>query len=114
MKNEKRSHFRQLIGAALRVRVREVNLDWLMAYSQTLKESVFFCDDDDTRNCLISAGAAPCCVYTLPELRSLLVRHREAPLSVDELLRFHSAKRLFNGTIDNAPPVTHCRTRIRS
>jgi hypothetical protein len=74
-----------------------LKLNWLMAYSQTLKETIFFCDDDDTRNVLIEAGAAPCCVYTLAELRSLLVRHREAPLSVDELLRFHQAKRLFNG-----------------
>jgi hypothetical protein len=73
--------------------------DWLMAYSKTLKETIFFCDDDDTRNCLISAGAAPCCVYTLPELRSLLVRHREAPLTVAELLRIHHARRLFNGRI---------------
>jgi hypothetical protein len=37
--------------------------------------------------------------HTLAELRSLLVRRREASLSVDELLRFHSAKRLFNGRI---------------
>jgi hypothetical protein len=51
----------------------------------------------DTRNCLVEAGAAPCCVYTLPELRTLLKHHREAPLSVDELLRLHSARRLFGG-----------------
>ena len=78
-----------------------LKLDWLMAYSKTLKETIFFCDDDDddTRNSLIEAGAAPCCVYTLPELRRLLERHREAPLSVAELLRFHQAKRWFNGRI---------------
>jgi len=74
-------------------------LSWpfVMVYSKALGETIFFCDDDDTKNCLIEAGAAPCCVYTLAELRSLLLRHREAPLSVDELLRFHSAKRMFKG-----------------
>jgi hypothetical protein len=45
-----------------------------------------FCDDDDTRNCLFEAGAAPCCVYTLSELRILLEHHRRTPLSVHELL----------------------------
>lgn len=71
-----------------------LKLHWLMAYSRTLKETIFFCEDDDTRNCLIEVGAPPCCVYTLAELRTLLERHREAPLSVDELLRFHHARRV--------------------
>jgi hypothetical protein len=30
--------------------------------------------------------AAPCCVYTLSELRILLEHHRRTPLSVHELL----------------------------
>jgi hypothetical protein len=76
-----------------------LKLSWVMAYSQTLKETIFFCDDDDTRNCLIEAGAAPCRVYTRSELRTLLNHHREAPLSVGELLRIHHAKRTFGGTI---------------
>ena len=76
-----------------------LQLDWLMAYSQTLKETIFFCDDDDTRHCLISAGVPPCCVYTRSELLALLKHYRQTPLSVLELLRLHRARRLFNGTI---------------
>jgi hypothetical protein len=76
-----------------------LQLPFVMARSGTLKETIFFCRDDDTRNCLIEAGAPPCCVYRLAELRTLLECHREAPLSVDELLRIHRARRLFNGTI---------------
>jgi hypothetical protein len=48
---------------------------------------------------MIEADAAPCCVYTFAELRSLLERHRQAPLSVAELLRIHQAKRTFDGNI---------------
>ena len=76
-----------------------LGLNWFMAYSQTLKDTIFFCDDEDTRNVLVEAGAAQCCVYTRSELRVLLEHHREAPLSVSELLRIHSARRLFNGRI---------------
>jgi hypothetical protein len=76
-----------------------LQLPFVMAYSQTLKETIFFCQDEDTRNCLIEAGAAPCCVYTRNELHSLLERHRRTPLSVDELLRIHRAKRMFSGRI---------------
>jgi hypothetical protein len=43
--------------------------------------------------------AQRCCVYALSELRSLIEHHRQTPLSVDELLRIHHARRLFNGRI---------------
>src|SRR5512132_76408 len=76
-----------------------LRLNWLITYSQTLKETIFFCDDEDTRNVLVEAGAAQCCVYTRSELRVLLEHHREAPLSVSELLQIHSARRLFNARI---------------
>ena len=34
------------------------------------------------RKRVVEAGAVPCCVYTLAELRILLNHHRERPLSV--------------------------------
>ncbi len=49
------------------------------------------------RKRVVEAGAVPCCVYTLAELRILLNHHRERPLSVfgwlqvtgfDSLIRF--------------------------
>jgi hypothetical protein len=76
-----------------------LQLPFVMVYSQTLNETIFFCQDEDTRNCLVEAGADPCCVYTRNELLALLKRHRQTPLSVDELLRIHHAKRMFNGTV---------------
>jgi hypothetical protein len=61
--------------------------------------TIFICDDDDTSNCLIEAGAPRHSVYTRPELLVLLEHHRQTPLSVLELLRIHHAKRMFNGRI---------------
>jgi hypothetical protein len=93
------AEFSQALKAHKPALLALLRLPFVMAYSQTLKETIFFCADEDTRNVLIEAGAAPCCVYTRSELRTLLNHHREAPLSVDELLRVHSTKRLFNGRI---------------
>ena len=76
-----------------------LRLGWLMVYFQTLNETIFFCADEDTRNVLIEAGAAPCCVYTRSELLALLKHHRQTPLNVLELLRLHHSRRMFNGTI---------------
>ena len=57
-------------------------LQWpfIMVYSQTLKETIFFCDDDDTRACLIEAGADSFSIYTRAELRLLCEANRVAPL----------------------------------
>ncbi|MBA2270821.1 MAG: hypothetical protein H0W20_09515 [Chthoniobacterales bacterium] len=71
--------------------------------SDALNETVFFAADDQVRAELLSAGADESCIYTRDELRELVKQHRRAPLTVDELLRLHRAKRTFNGRIAHTP-----------
>jgi hypothetical protein len=78
-----RSHKPQLLAL--------LRLPFVMVHSQTLNETIFFCEDEDTKASLIEAGAAPCCAYTRNELLALLKRHRQTPLSVDELLRIFNS-----------------------
>ena len=70
-----------------------------IVYSKTLEQTIFFAEDEDTKAALIEAGADSFAIYTKAELRVLVAQNRIAPLSADELLRFHSARRLFNGRI---------------
>jgi hypothetical protein len=93
------SDFREILRAYKPQLLALLRLPFVMVYSETLEETIFFCQDEDTKAALIEAGAARCCVYTRSELLALLEHHRQTPLSLDELLRFHHARRLFNGTI---------------
>jgi hypothetical protein len=76
-------------------------LSWpfCMAYSKTLGETIFFCEDEATKAALIEAGADCFSIYTKDELRVLVANNRVAPLSPDELRKVHEIKRTFNGTI---------------
>ena len=76
-----------------------LRLPFVMVFSETLGETIFFCEDDDTRNCLIEAGAEEWSIYTRDELRILCEQNRVAPLSPDELRKVHEIKRTFNGRI---------------
>jgi hypothetical protein len=76
-----------------------LELPFCMVYSDALQETIFFCQDEDTKAALVEAGAQPQSVYTRDELRSLLAHHRPTPLSVDELLQIHRARRMFSGRI---------------
>jgi hypothetical protein len=68
-------------------------------YSQTLGETVFFCEDDPTRAALVEAGAEPWSIYTKNELRVLVAQNRVAPLTAAELRKVHEIKRAFDGRI---------------
>ncbi len=76
-----------------------LRLPFVMVYSKTLEETVFFCEDDHTRGALVEAGADEWNIYTRAELRILCEQNRVAPLSADELLKVHEIKRTFHGRI---------------
>ena len=54
-------------------------LSWpfVMVYSKTLEETIFLCEDEDTRAALVEAGADPWSIYTRAELQ-VLVEHNRA------------------------------------
>jgi hypothetical protein len=76
-----------------------LRLPFVMVYSQTLEETIFFCADDDTRTALIEAGADEFSIYTRDELRVLVAQNRVAPFSPDELRKVHEIKRTLNARI---------------
>ena len=76
-------------------------LQWpfVMVHSRALEETIFFCEDEDTRVALVEAGAEPSCIYTREELCLLVEQHRREPITAAELLSIHAAKRGFNASI---------------
>ena len=78
-----------------------LRLPFVMVYSETLDETVFFCQDEATRGALIEAGAAEWSIYTKDELRTLCEQNRVAPLSIAELRKVHEIKRTFSGRISS-------------
>jgi hypothetical protein len=76
-----------------------LRLSFCMAYSKTLEETIFLCEDDDTREALIEAGAESGSIYTLAELQVLVAHHRAKPFLPDELCKLHEIKRTFNRRI---------------
>ena len=78
-----------------------VMLQWpfVMVRSKALGETVFFCEDEQTKAWLEEAGADSFSIYTKDELRVLVAQNRVAPFSADELRKVHEIKRTFRGTI---------------
>jgi len=72
---------------------------FVMAYSKTLGETIFFAEDEDTKAALIEAGADSWSIYTRAELEVLVAHNRAKPFIPDELLRLHAGKRTFNARI---------------
>ena len=70
-----------------------------MVHSRALEETIFFCEDEDTKATLIEAGAEDWSIYTKDELRTLSEQNRVAPLSPAELRKAHEIKRTFSGRI---------------
>jgi len=67
--------------------------------SVVLNDIVYFAANEKTKSALVAAGAEPGCIYTRDELRGLVELNRREPLTADELLRIHKAKKIFNGRI---------------
>jgi hypothetical protein len=74
-----------------------LGLPFVMAYSKTLEETIFFCADEATKTALVAAGASEWSIYTKDELRTLSEQNRVAPLSSAELRKVHEIKRTFSG-----------------
>jgi hypothetical protein len=70
-------------------------LPFVMVFSEALGETVFFCEDEDTKTSLVEAGASQWNIYTKRELRQLIAQNRIAPISADELRKLHEIKRTF-------------------
>ena len=76
--------------------LRTKGVTWIDVYSETLEETIFFCEDEAAKTALVEAGADPWSIYTKDELRVLVAQNRVKPFLPDELLRLHAAKRTFN------------------
>jgi hypothetical protein len=76
-----------------------LELPFVMVYSEALEETIFFCQDEDTKAALVEAGAEEWSIYTKDELRILCEANRVAPLSPEELREVFEIKRNFNGRI---------------
>ena len=76
-----------------------LRLPFCIVDSEVLKETIFFCDNDETKAALVEAGAEPFSVYTRAELQILVAQNRVAPLSIAELRKLHEIKLGLNGTL---------------
>jgi hypothetical protein len=70
-----------------------------MVFSEALGETIFFCQDEATKEALVEAGAEPWSIYTKDELRILVAQNRIAPFSDAELRKVHQIKRTFGARI---------------
>jgi hypothetical protein len=76
-----------------------LQLPFCMVFSESLGETVFFCEDEDTQAALVEAGADEWSIYTRAELQTLCEQNRIAPLTTSELRKLHEIKRAFSGRI---------------
>jgi hypothetical protein len=74
-----------------------LELPFVMAFSEILGETIFFCKDEDTKAALIEAGASEWSIYTKHELRVLVAQNRAKPFIPDELCKLHEIRRTFHG-----------------
>jgi hypothetical protein len=89
-----RAHKSELLSL---LRMRGVT--WIEVYSERIGESLFFCEDEETRDALIEAGASEWSIYTKAELRTLIAQNRIAPFSDAELRKVHEIKQTFSAKI---------------
>jgi hypothetical protein len=76
-----------------------LQLPFVMVFSEALGETIFFCEDEQTKVALKEAGASEWSIYTRDELQTLCVQNRVAPLTAAELRKVHEIKRSFSGRI---------------
>ena len=72
---------------------------WIEFYAERLGDTVFFCEDDKTRDALVEAGASQWSIYTKAELQTLVAHNRVKPFTDAELSKVHELKRTFNARI---------------
>jgi hypothetical protein len=93
------AEFSQALKAHKPALLALLKLPFVMVSSKVLEETIFFCEDEDTKAALIQAGASEWSIYTRDELRILCEANRVAPLSATELKQLHQIKRTFNARI---------------
>jgi hypothetical protein len=76
-----------------------LTLPFVMVFSEALEETIFFCEDEETKEALVEAGAEPWSIYTRNELRILVAQNRIAPFTQAELRKVHTLKRTFGARI---------------
>lgn len=89
----------RVLKAELLAFLQTKGVTWIEVFSECIGETVFFCEDEDTRAALVEAGAEPWSIYTKDELRMLVAQNRLAPLTAAELRKVHEIKRTFSGRI---------------
>ena len=76
-----------------------LKLPFVMVFSQILSETIFFCEDEDTKAALIEAGASEWSIYTRDELRILCEQNRIKPFTQAELRKLQEIKRTLGARI---------------
>jgi hypothetical protein len=77
-----------------------LSLPFVVVRSKALDgEVLFFCENEDAKDALLTAGASEWATYTRDELRILVEQNRIAPLTNQELQKLHQIKRAFSATI---------------
>jgi hypothetical protein len=76
-----------------------LKLPFVVVRSQALGETVFFCEDEQTKGVLIESGASEWSIYTRAELKSLIEQNRIAPFTANELCKLHEIKKMFKARI---------------
>jgi hypothetical protein len=87
-----RAHKRRLLDL--------LQLPFCMVHSETLEDTIFFCEGEATKAALVEAGADEWSIYTKDELRVLIAHNRTEPFAPSELRKLHEAKRQFGATIN--------------
>jgi len=78
-----------------------LRLPFVMAYSKTLDETIFLCEDEDTKAALEEAGAEPFSIYTRDELAILIEHNRARPFIPSELCKLHETRKTFHGRLQS-------------
>jgi hypothetical protein len=94
-----RSDFVLLLKAHKPQLLTLLRLPFVMVFSHMLGETIFFCEDEDTKGALVEAGADRWSIYTKDELRILVANNRAKPFLPDELCKLHEMKWTFHGRI---------------
>ena len=78
-----------------------LQLPFVMAYSKTLGETIFLCEDEDTKAALEEAGAERLSIYTRDELAILIEHNRARPFIPSELCKLHETRKTFHGRLQS-------------
>ena len=89
-----RAHKPQLLAL-----LQTKGVTWIEVFSERIGETLFFCDDEDTRDALVEGGASAWQIYTRDELRTLTTQNRIAPLTDTELRKLREIRKTFHGRI---------------